>query len=503
MDTKKIFGLFSILCCFMFALLLTGCSAMVGKDGQNGANGSNGKSAYEIAVENGFEGTESEWLESLKGEDGKDFVPESKTYTISFNYNLGKYLDNYSEEYKYYPLTKNAGEFVGELPDTSVSAWSSGNSSGWSSTICLPKYFLGWFTGNSVNDTQITKYSVLNEDIILYARWNDELLQQDLYGTEGLIFDDYSIGTIVGYEGTETTVRIPRLRISEDGTSFVKVTAIEGGIKGIYSKIKELILPSDHFVSEFPSLGFVDGELTTIKGDLLGNQGFTRRSTNLSASMFSGTPFLESGIANAENNIFIHSGVVISGDTTQATTVELKDIRFVAISAFNHNSSIEKIIFSSKYEQELDIEDMAFLDCSKLKEVIIQGKYNDVNLNTCFLGCSLLESFVMPADCSVYLGENAFKDTALREFVITKSSYISNSVFEGNSNIGGVTLIIKNESVVKNVLTNDNASSVVEIMQGVGKIIVDADIVVSEDSILNNTTYFTKDGNIYTYVYSK
>ena len=27
-----------------------------------------GKSAYEIAVENGFEGTEMEWLESLKGE---------------------------------------------------------------------------------------------------------------------------------------------------------------------------------------------------------------------------------------------------------------------------------------------------------------------------------------------------------------------------------------------------------------------------------------------------
>ncbi len=29
-----------------------------------------GKSAYEIAVEQGFEGTEAEWLESLKGEPG-------------------------------------------------------------------------------------------------------------------------------------------------------------------------------------------------------------------------------------------------------------------------------------------------------------------------------------------------------------------------------------------------------------------------------------------------
>lgn len=36
--------------------------------------GSNGLSAYEIAVNNGFEGTEAEWLESLKGADGKDGV---------------------------------------------------------------------------------------------------------------------------------------------------------------------------------------------------------------------------------------------------------------------------------------------------------------------------------------------------------------------------------------------------------------------------------------------
>lgn len=30
-----------------------------------------GKSAYEIAVENGFVGTEAEWLQSLHGKDGK------------------------------------------------------------------------------------------------------------------------------------------------------------------------------------------------------------------------------------------------------------------------------------------------------------------------------------------------------------------------------------------------------------------------------------------------
>ena len=39
---------------------------------QTGANGKDGSSAYEIAIENGFVGTVSEWLESLKGRDGID-----------------------------------------------------------------------------------------------------------------------------------------------------------------------------------------------------------------------------------------------------------------------------------------------------------------------------------------------------------------------------------------------------------------------------------------------
>ena len=39
---------------------------------QTGANGKDGRSAYEIAIENGFVGTVAEWLESLKGKDGID-----------------------------------------------------------------------------------------------------------------------------------------------------------------------------------------------------------------------------------------------------------------------------------------------------------------------------------------------------------------------------------------------------------------------------------------------
>ena len=34
-------------------------------------SGAQGKSAYDIAVDNGFIGTEAEWLDTLRGKDGK------------------------------------------------------------------------------------------------------------------------------------------------------------------------------------------------------------------------------------------------------------------------------------------------------------------------------------------------------------------------------------------------------------------------------------------------
>ena len=48
------------------------------RNGTNGTNGNDGKSAYEIAVQNGYTGTEEEWLTSLKGADGVTTVQTTK-----------------------------------------------------------------------------------------------------------------------------------------------------------------------------------------------------------------------------------------------------------------------------------------------------------------------------------------------------------------------------------------------------------------------------------------
>ena len=50
-----------------------GINGANGSDGKNGVDGKDGLSAYEIALKNGFVGTESEWLDSLKGENGTEF----------------------------------------------------------------------------------------------------------------------------------------------------------------------------------------------------------------------------------------------------------------------------------------------------------------------------------------------------------------------------------------------------------------------------------------------
>ncbi len=51
-----------------------GINGKDGIDGKNGVNGANGKSAYEIAVDLGFEGSEQEWLDSLKNKEYIDKI---------------------------------------------------------------------------------------------------------------------------------------------------------------------------------------------------------------------------------------------------------------------------------------------------------------------------------------------------------------------------------------------------------------------------------------------
>ena len=81
-----------------------GVDGLPGKDGKNGADGLpgrdgiDGKSAYIIAVEHGFSGTENEWLQSLKGADGRDGItPDMSDYATKADIaELQKQIENIS-----------------------------------------------------------------------------------------------------------------------------------------------------------------------------------------------------------------------------------------------------------------------------------------------------------------------------------------------------------------------------------------------------------------------
>lgn len=74
---------------------LTSLKGAKGENGQNGRDGASGKSAYDIAVDEGFEGNEEAWLASLKGakgdkgdtgeqgEKGADGTPGKSAYEIA------------------------------------------------------------------------------------------------------------------------------------------------------------------------------------------------------------------------------------------------------------------------------------------------------------------------------------------------------------------------------------------------------------------------------------
>ena len=64
-DTKSIY----------ISLSVQGKDGAQGEQGPKGEDGKSGKSAYEIAQEEGFEGTEEEWLASLIGKDGENGKP--------------------------------------------------------------------------------------------------------------------------------------------------------------------------------------------------------------------------------------------------------------------------------------------------------------------------------------------------------------------------------------------------------------------------------------------
>jgi hypothetical protein len=108
---------------------LTGPQGEPGKDGINGTNGTDGGSAYEIAVKNGFEGTETAWLESLKGSNGTNGADGKSAYQFAVEQGFEGTIDAWIESLKGQNGTN--GTDGGSAYDTAVKNGFEGTEAAW------------------------------------------------------------------------------------------------------------------------------------------------------------------------------------------------------------------------------------------------------------------------------------------------------------------------------------------------------------------------------------
>ncbi len=199
-------------------MALVGCAA-----GAAGADGANGKSAYEIAVENGFEGTVQEWLESLKGATGAS----SYTYV--------KYANEMPDADSDI-LESGTGDYIGIYNGTSETAPTNYNAYTWykikGETPSISFDEDGFIVLDGVK-TEINLYDVdLEKDFVYnaatYSNYEYDLRQGNALGSVdertnkrvSLWFEyKFKAGTTFKCVGNDTDYQFG-MSISSDGINF-------------------------------------------------------------------------------------------------------------------------------------------------------------------------------------------------------------------------------------------------------------------------------------------
>lgn len=142
--------------------------------GGQGPKGDAGDSAYEVAVKNGFEGTEAQWLESLKGEDSSGGTSEngsSVEMTLLFE-GLA------SEKSKEYKLLRNITDFCILLVESAIISDKVVEDKQTSvSTATMVNPIVG---GKAPENLAIYKYSIEHRDVCFCFTAPDTLLIESI-----------------------------------------------------------------------------------------------------------------------------------------------------------------------------------------------------------------------------------------------------------------------------------------------------------------------------------
>ena len=377
-----------------------------GESGKDGSNGIDGKSAYEIAVANGYTGTETEWLESLRGKDGTngsngaDGVSVTSaeinadgdliiTLSNGQSFNVGKIKENETTEgtegLAYYPL-----------PDGTYAV--SAGVTQYLDTITIPA------THNGKAVSQIAAEAFKNATNLTTITIPDGV-------------------TSIGNNAFQNCSNLTNITIPDS------VTSIGSGAFGGCSSLESITIPfvgakanvTETDTYQYP-FGYIFGtsdyaystEITQYCYGL--SLSSTTDSTyyipsSLQSVTVTGGNILYGAFYNCSSltSVTIGNGVTSIGEwafynCSSLTSVTIGNgVTSIGGSAFRYCSSLTSVIIPYSVTS---IGGYAFYDCSSLTSVIIPESVTSIG-SCAFEGCSSLTNVTIP-DSVTSIGDDAF-----------------------------------------------------------------------------------------------
>ena len=229
-------------------------SSLVGSKGTNGTNGADGKSAYELAVEKGYSGSEDEWLDSLKGSNGRGIVStqfEEGDLIVYYSDGTNQRIENvYSEiESRVAEQVASVNALVfNQLDDGTLEVSINDNYKSFVEEIIIPSSYYGK-TVSAIAKNGFNGCSSLKE-----IKFPSSISK----------IGDYSFGQCESLE----TISIPSSVISIGEGAFINCTGLQNVIIDANSKIRSIGSRAFYNCSSLVSINLENAErLSVIEGN--------------------------------------------------------------------------------------------------------------------------------------------------------------------------------------------------------------------------------------------
>ena len=424
------------------------------------AQGPAGRSAYELAVENGYRGTEEEWLASLKGTAG-DKGDDGNTPKLKIE--NGYWYVSYGDDDNWVQLGQATGEDgrPGQDGDSMFSDIDVSDPDFVVLTLAetgerigLPRYREKFDLLFEKSDTEKVKEmeiacgagetaEVRYELTPAGAQVAIECISHSAYKVS---VDEGDRRILVSAPDDPAAVADPRSEIlvfaSDDERTIMRKLVVKQAKYIRYRATEQLRVTSESFPGDPYFWGeeceFIDGlsSYDPVTGE--GKWGYTGTVTQVESGAFSGETALRSlalpeGIEYIGSNAFNNSGLeeIVLPETlveidqfafskTRLTEVVIPgSVELLRASAFegksNGGSPLEKVVFEGNKIRELELRTFSY--CDRLKEIALPEGLESIGYNA-FDGCGALERIDIPASVT-YVGEAAFVYcTGLKEAVI-------------------------------------------------------------------------------------